>query len=323
MSPTGNEIADVLGDSAKKIGPALAEDFSGAYKNVLHDTADGLKGNAERVSQNEATTAKSFSDLKPEDPVHTVPGSSSDLEKAGTSAGKDAGGSASSETESLRSRLSALLDPKTEEADAEDSSRQDFEGRHEFGAGVQDRQKFAANYAKYDDDRAHIQEAIDYDDIAPKYAKIPMADLVAIRGYTGGDFYVEMNKALRDGDGAALSEYDGHIKTLTSGLSQLEPYRGQVTRGIGIDQGSMQSFLDRYKPGSDVTEPHFVSSGIGNDFMGNVRFTIDSQSGRPVKFVSQNPKENEVVFLPGSTFHVVSQQPSGPYGHHIHLQQTG
>ena len=162
---------------------------------------------------------------------------------------------------------------------------------------------------------------IDNDDIAPKYARIPMADLVAIRGYTGGDFFVEMNKALRDGDPAALAKYDGHINALSSGLSQLDPYRGMVTRGISIGPESMESFLDRYKPGSDVTEPHFVSSGVNNDFMGNVTFTIESNNGRMVKFASHNPKENEVIFPAGSTFRVVSQQRSGPFGHHIRMKE--
>lgn len=314
MSGTGHEIADILDDSAKKLGPALAEDFSGAYKNVLHDTAGGLEGNAKRVTENEATTAKSFSDVKPQDDVHDVPGSSAGGSgKADGAAGKDTGDS-DAETGALRNRLSTLLEPKGEP--------EDFQGRHEFGAGEEDRKNFAQNYPKYDEDRAKIQEAIDYDDISPKYAKIPMADLVAIRGYTGGDFYVEMNKALRDGDPAGLAKYDGHIKTLTSGLSQLDSYRGKVTRGIGVGSESMPSVLERYKPGAEITEPHFVSSGAGNDFMGNVQFTINSTSGKMVKFVSRNPKENEVLFPPNSTFKVTSQQPSGPYGYHIQMDQT-
>jgi hypothetical protein len=316
MTGTGKEIADILEDSAKQIGPALAKDFSGAYKNVLHDTSSGLKSNAKRVTEHEATTAKNLTDIKPNDDVHSLHGGSSSSAKTPENAGQSA------EQDALRSKLSSILEPEENEH-LEDPAAQDFKGRHEFGASEADREKFANNYSKYNDDRDHIQEMKDYDEIAPKYAKIPNADLVAIRGYTGGEFYVEMNKAMREGDPKALAQYDGHINTLTSGLKQLDPYKGKVTRGIGVGSESMPAFLDRYKPGNDVTESHFVSSGAGNDFMGNVKFTIDSESGRSVKFLSHNPKESEVLFLPNSTFHVVSQEPMGPHGYHIHMKQTG
>jgi RHS repeat-associated protein len=87
MSGTGHEIADILDDSAKKIGPALGEDFSGAYKNILHDTGTGLKSNAERVTQRETDTAKTFSDVKPDEAPADVHGGSGSGSGGGHSSG--------------------------------------------------------------------------------------------------------------------------------------------------------------------------------------------------------------------------------------------
>jgi len=76
MKGAGSEVATVLEDAAKKIGPALAEDFSGAYKKVLHDTKNGLESSAKRVSENESTLSKGFSDVKPQGAPSKVHGGS-------------------------------------------------------------------------------------------------------------------------------------------------------------------------------------------------------------------------------------------------------
>ena len=76
MTGTGQEVANVLEDAAKKIGPALAEDFSGAYKNVLHDTKSGLENNARHVSENESTLTENFGGVKPQDDSPKIRGGS-------------------------------------------------------------------------------------------------------------------------------------------------------------------------------------------------------------------------------------------------------
>lgn len=63
MSGPGQEVAVVLEDVAKQAGPALAEDFAGAYKGILHETAEGLEGNAKRVLEHEASAAGNFTSI--------------------------------------------------------------------------------------------------------------------------------------------------------------------------------------------------------------------------------------------------------------------
>lgn len=66
MSGVGQEVATVVEDAAKKVGPALAKDFSGAYQKILHDTADGLEKNAKRVVENEAQIKRDLDAIKPD-----------------------------------------------------------------------------------------------------------------------------------------------------------------------------------------------------------------------------------------------------------------
>lgn len=96
MSGTGQEVATVLEDVAAQAGPALAEDFAGAYKGILHETADGLEGNATRVLEHEASVAGKFSSIVEGEGSGALSGAESEagnLEGTAARAAHESGGS--------------------------------------------------------------------------------------------------------------------------------------------------------------------------------------------------------------------------------------
>lgn len=75
MTGSGQEIAKIIEDVAKKAGPALAKDFAGAYQKILHNTADGLGKTVERVTSKEADLAHGFDSIGKKEPdikVHSA-----------------------------------------------------------------------------------------------------------------------------------------------------------------------------------------------------------------------------------------------------------
>lgn len=187
----------------------------------------------------------------------------------------------------------------------------DYSGNPAFRSSADDRQNFAAAYHGYADDEQFVQDLKARD---PSLAGIPTEDLVAVRGYTGDEFYSQMNSALRSGDPAALAQYDAHIRATTSGLNQLPPTTGEYYRGMQIPSGNVSDVLSKYEPGQVVTEPHFLSTG--EPFPGNVQYVVQSTTGRDVSSLSHYPHESEVLFPPGSRFQVESKIEVSP-GHWV------
>ncbi|CAF4569045.1 unnamed protein product [Rotaria socialis] len=98
---------------------------------------------------------------------------------------------------------------------------------------------------------------------------------------------------------------------LVKALSYIPFYWGWVTRACQLTFDELQI----YKPGSLITWIQFSSSTKGkrivdsDAFKGrNVLFKIYSLTGRPIKDFSNYPKEDEVLFLPHSTFLVFNHK---------------
>ena len=141
---------------------------------------------------------------------------------------------------------------------ADTGDRSDYDRAPDFRATDADRQAFREAYSEYAEDARFIEDIKARD---PAYQGIPTEDLAAIRGYTGDEFYRQMNQGMREGDSALLERYDPHIRTITSGLDQLPAYEGVVGRGITInDPAVLQNLVNRYEPGQIVREPSFVST---------------------------------------------------------------
>ena len=193
-----------------------------------------------------------------------------------------------------------------------------YSGNSGFRSSDADRANFKSDYPDYKDDEDFVNKLVAKN---PSLKGIPTEDLVAVRGYTGDDFYGQMNKALRTGDAAGLKTYDPHIRTTTSGLNQLPKTPGEFYRGMNIPAGNVGDVLSKYEPGQVVTEPHFLSTG--KPFGGNVQYVVQSTTGRDVSALSHYPNESEVLFPPGSQFKVNSKIETSPGQWTINMSDIG
>ena len=94
-------------------------------------------------------------------------------------------------------------------------------------------------------------------------------------------------------------------RLLAEGLQKLPRHDGIVARGIRVCD--LEDLVSRYAVGQVVEWRGFGSCSTdlakAADF-GNVLFTITSNSGRTLGSYADDPKEQEVLYPPGSTFRV-------------------
>lgn len=283
-----DEIAKAVEDGAERIGKSVGGDFARAYQDLLHDTGTKLTKVADNHATNESRITDDLNGIRrDDDPITATRGSS---------------------------RINTTL--------GGDAPTPPYSGDPAFRSSDADRAAFRSQYSNYDDEAAAVRGIVANH---PELQGIPEEDLVGIRGYTTNDYYGNMNEAMRNGDPAGLSTYDPHIRTATSGLNQLPPYRGEV--GRGINPPDPDAVAARYEPGKTVTEDQFTSTDTRQAFPGNVQFTIDSKAGKDISNLSVYGgvgPESEVLFPPGSQFNVVSRTQDPSTGQwHIHLDEVG
>lgn len=126
-------------------------------------------------------------------------------------------------------------------------------------------------------------------------------DLDAIAHYTGSGYW-EMNQQLRARTVTPGSSMEQRVEALSTALGKLPKYEGPVFRGTILTPEQ----ISRYEPGKFVTERAFTSTSTdpGKAFPGNVRFLIDSRTGRDVSAYSGAP-ESEVLFDRDTVFEVL------------------
>jgi hypothetical protein len=144
--------------------------------------------------------------------------------------------------------------------------------------------------------------------------KVPIEDLVAVRGYITDDFAM-IDSALRLLDRDKLEELDPYIRLATYGLFQLPSYRGVVYRGTMLSEATAACYV----PGTVVFEHAFVSATAdpARRFPGNTTFVIASINGRDVSLVATNPEERDVVFFTGTRFKVLAVEQDGAQSHRV------
>lgn len=140
--------------------------------------------------------------------------------------------------------------------------------------------------------------------IAAAGPPLPPQARVALRDYTADGFW-DMNLALRSGRVVPGTDMARRVEALSAALSQLPAYRGMVYRGTDLTPRQ----LERYAPGQVVEELSFTSAARieGGAFPGNVRFEIDSVSGKDVSEYAIIKEEVEVLFDHHSAFRVVGR----------------
>ncbi len=153
---------------------------------------------------------------------------------------------------------------------------------------------------------------------------VPPEDLVAIRGYTSGicaggvpsdadngcpltakkqtPDYAVLNSALRAQAIPALGQYEPYLQCIAAGLSDLTYYVGTVIRNTNVPA----NVLATYTVGAIVIDHTFMSTSTVDlpEYQGNIKFIIESITGRNVQPLSVFPSEQEILFAPGSRFRV-------------------
>jgi len=68
--------------------------------------------------------------------------------------------------------------------------------------------------------------------------------------------------------------------------------------------------------GKIITEKAFTSTSYtkGAEFKRNTRFTIYSETGKKIDFLSNHPYEKEVLFKPGTEFRILSKKTNAETG---------
>lgn len=116
------------------------------------------------------------------------------------------------------------------------------------------------------------------------------------------------------------------IYYLVKALSYIPYYWGYVTRACELTDTE----LEAYNPGCLITWIQFSSSKKGKDVHSdsffqqrNTHFKIYSLTGRPIEQFSNFPLEEEVLFLPHSTFLVFNHETDPHNKHHtIYMRQV-
>jgi NAD:arginine ADP-ribosyltransferase len=319
MAGGGEEAAifNGLKEDAEQSMPSIAQVLSGFTDKTASTAEKSLDAHVVNDSNiagdmNKITDTPNVTD--PHETVSTPPGQTTSILQ-GLTKDDDAAANFKPKDEPVDPKPT---DPAGGTPSAKDPS--DFSGNPDFRSTPEDRAKFASEYGGYADDEEYVNDLKAANPDHP-ISKIPTEDLVAVRGYTGDEFYSQMNKALRTGDTAGLQQYDSHIRATTSGLNQLEPTTGTFHRGMNIDPANMDGVLSKYEPGQQVTEPYFMSTG--KPFPGNVQFEVQSATGRDVSYLSHYPNESEVLFPPGSNFRVDSKVEVSPGNWKISMTDLG
>ncbi|MFC6011115.1 hypothetical protein [Nocardia lasii] len=128
-------------------------------------------------------------------------------------------------------------------------------------------------------------------------------ELDEIADYTGST-HQKINGELRSGEVTPATQQ--RVDTLNSALDKLPDYRGEVTRVTDLPPGG----IDRYTPGSTVTEHGFTSTSPlangGGVRSGEVEMRIFSKTGKDIAEHSA-PGNPEVLFKPETQFTVTKR----------------
>jgi len=120
-------------------------------------------------------------------------------------------------------------------------------------------------------------------------------------------FYSSLNNAMRSGTNEERIIFQDYIYYLTNALSLLDPFVGPVYRGIDCQ-------ISDYKPGKTIVWPSFSSSTrdprVAIQFLKEKHgtlFLINSKTPRSIDKYSAIKTEQEVLFLPNSSFKISSK----------------
>lgn len=134
-------------------------------------------------------------------------------------------------------------------------------------------------------------------------ARLDLHERVAIWIYTSTNagWYYPINHGLRNTPDQDVLDFTA---VLEGALLKLKKHRGKSYRGILV--ADMEMFKNNFYRGKIDIYPAFTSSSANRfeAFDGNFLFIISSKNGRVVGDYSDNPREEEILFSPGTRFEV-------------------
>ena len=145
--------------------------------------------------------------------------------------------------------------------------------------------------------------------------ELTVEEAAAIRAYTGST-YRTLNNSLRGGKYASDPLLQAYVDAAQHGLAKMPKYSGVSARGMNFNEEQLKAMLSTYRKGVVVEDAAFISSSYGEQaaFGGNVFMRINGKSGVNISSFSQYGGEREVLFMPGTRFHVDSvEQKNGKY----------
>lgn len=144
---------------------------------------------------------------------------------------------------------------------------------------------------------SHLADGIDA-------AGLTAADRLAIWIYSNftSNWYRQLNDELRSG--APSAAVVSFARILIGAINKLPAFVGSVYRGI--ESSDLDALLALHHYGAAVTWPAFTSSTLdrAEAYAGDVLFVIQSRTGRVLQSYAHNQIEREVLFPPGTRFHI-------------------
>jgi hypothetical protein len=139
--------------------------------------------------------------------------------------------------------------------------------------------------------------------IAKHKLNITPQEGAAIRAYVGSH-YNALNDDLRRGQLLSIKQIK-YAKLLQNALTKMPVYEGYVQRGIKNDPGG--KIFEHYAKnvGHAVVEHQFNSAGVKEKLWGKTTLHIESKTARDIRSFNSGEGGGEVVFTPGTHWHVI------------------
>ncbi|MDI5981283.1 toxin glutamine deamidase domain-containing protein [Amycolatopsis magusensis] len=149
----------------------------------------------------------------------------------------------------------------------------------------------------------------------PRFQDMSDDGVYAVHTYTRPDVFEQLNQSLRTQDGNFADSVQ-QARAIASGLNELPPHEGLVSRRVGVMGRAAELLAAQYKVGEIAVETQFNSSSKvteknpSSKFRGQVELRITSKTGRDIDQLGMK-REGEVLFKPGTQLLVTRNEKVG------------
>lgn len=154
----------------------------------------------------------------------------------------------------------------------------------------------------------------------------------AIRSETGLPLYDDLKTVLRLMGESAVKDYmkelPPQIVSLATAVGKLPPYKGKVFLGVAVSPSEAKEWFAGLKKGIYLADPGFFSvtrdRAVALRLGKSILLEMKSSSGVDISGISVSPDDKEILFAPGTRFHVdaLKRQKSAPEEPPLLVQAT-